>query len=148
MIAHKTCALWFILLALLNSPCFAEGGKLSLTVNVSGAKPSQGQAIGTLFTSVDNYLKQPVRSQTQSINANGAVVFHFTQLTAGTYAVSVIYDEDLDGKLNTGLLGIPTELVGMSNNAKGLFGPPSFEKTSFPLSQSLTIDIVLDQAKD
>ena len=62
--------------------------------------------------------------------------------------MSVIYDKDLNGKLNTGLLGIPTELVGMSNNAKGTLGPLSFKEASFPLSRPLDVDIVLGKAKD
>jgi uncharacterized protein (DUF2141 family) len=57
------------------------------------------------------------------INDEGEVRFTFTDLKAGTYSVSIVYDEDSNGKLNTGFLGIPSELVGFSNNAKGTFGP-------------------------
>lgn len=135
-------------LALLSAPSFAADGSLTLTVNVSGAKPNQGQAICAVFSSAETYLKQPLISQSLPIKQSGSTVFQFDKLTAGTYAVSVIYDEDLNGELNTGLLGIPTELVGMSNNAKGLFGPPPFKKTSFSLSHSLSIDIVLGKAKE
>lgn len=139
---------FFWALAVLNTASAVAEEKLSLTVNVSGATPDTGQAICALFDSEENYLKQPLALQTQSVNSDGRVVCYFEQLTAGTYAVSVIYDEDKNGELNTGLLGIPSELVGMSNNAKGLFGPPSFEKTSFSLTQSQTIEIVLGKAKD
>ena len=55
--------------------------------------------------------------------------------------MSVYYDKDSDGKLNTGLFGIPTELVGFSNQARSLFGPPSFKKASFPISNDHSIDI-------
>lgn len=119
-----------------------------LTINVSGAKPKKGQAICSLFNSRENYLKEPVRSATQAIDANGDAVFRFDRLTPSTYAISVIYDEDRNGELNNGLFGIPTELVGMLNNAKGQFGPPSFEESAFPLRQSLAVDIVLGPAKD
>ena len=139
--------IFLLLMVLLSRPAFAEGNNLSLTVNVSGAKPGVGQALGALFTSAENYLKQPIAKQKLPIDANGNAVFRFDRLAAGTYAVAVVYDEDRNGELNTGLLGIPTELVGLSNNAKGLFGPPSFEKASFVLSEPLSIDIVLDKAK-
>lgn len=148
MINNKAMAFLFALLAFQSSLSFAEEEILSLTIHVSGATPGKGQAICALFSSPENYLKEPMMSRTQPVDASGQVIFHFERLTAGTYAVSVVYDEDLNGKLNTGLLGIPTELVGMSNNAKGTFGPPTFEHASFALSQSLAIDIVLDQAKD
>ena len=127
---------------------FAETDTLSLTLHVSGAKPEVGQAICALFSSPGNYLKQPLATQIKPVDATGEAVCQFTSLKTGTYAVSVIYDEDLNGELNTGLFGIPTELVGMSNNAKGLFGPPSFEKASFSLSVSTTMNIVLAKAKE
>ena len=36
-------------------------------------------------------------------------------------------------KLDTNFFGIPKEQFGFSNNAKGRFGPPSFESASFEL---------------
>ena len=127
---------------------FAEQYPHKLTVLVEGAKASTGKAIASLFSSADNYLKAPVLKQIMPINDAGEVRFVFNELKAGNYAVSIVYDEDGDGKLNTGFLGIPSELVGFSNNAKGIFGPPSFHKASFAFPESETIFIVLGQAKD
>ena len=36
-------------------------------------------------------------------------------------------------KLETNFIGIPEEEYGFSNNARGTFGPPSFESASFTL---------------
>ena len=47
----------------------------------------------------------------------------------GSYAVSVLHDENKDGELNTGLLGIPQEGIGFSNDPRIIKGTPSFEKT-------------------
>ena len=148
MIGHRAFPVVAIgLSAFLGTYCLAGEDKLSLIVNVRGAEPNKGQAICSLFTSAENYLKHPLRSRTHAIDSRGEAQFRFDGLGAGDYAVSVVYDEDLNGKLNTGLLGIPTELVGMSNNAKGIFGPPSFKDVSFPLSRSRTIDIMLGEAR-
>lgn len=57
-------------------------------------------------------------------------------LPAGFYAISVIHDEDGNGKLNTNPVGYPTERYGFSNNPKIYFSPPSFEKASFELKNS------------
>lgn len=62
-------------------------------------------------------------------------------LANGDYAVTVIHDENSDGKLNTNLIGIPTEGFGFSNNPKVFFGPPSFEKTKFNIAEPTTIKI-------
>ena len=36
--------------------------------------------------------------------------------------------------LDTGFLGIPTEDYGFSNDAKGTFGPASFDDSKFEMS--------------
>lgn len=121
---------------------------LTLTVHVNGAKANTGQAIASLFSSADNYLKAPVSRRAIPIGNAGEARIVFTALEAGTYAVSVVYDENGDGQLDTGLFGIPSEPVGFSNNVKGVFGPPSFDKTSFTLSQSETITIALGRVDE
>jgi len=125
----------------------AGQNSFTLTVLVDGAKANTRQAIASLFSSADNYLKEPIFKKIMPINDVGGARFIFGDLKSGTYSVSIVYDEDGDGKLNTGFFGIPSELVGFSNNVKGIFGPPSFNKTSFTLPGSETISIILDRAK-
>ena len=145
----KASKLFFLYVILQILPFSASLGqeKLSLTIEVNGATPGKGQAICSLFTSAETYLKQPMVKFTKPIDSNGQAQFKIDNLEPGIYAVSVIYDEDNNGKLNTGLFGIPTELVGMSNNARGRFGPPSYEKAAFVLQDSKTISITLGKAK-
>ena len=140
---------YFLALVLFLIPAlvFSSQEKLSLIVEVSGATPGKGQAICSLFTSEDTFLKQPAIKITKLVDSNGEVEFRVDDLEPGTYAVSIVYDEDSNGKLNTGIFGIPTEPVGVSNNAKGKFGPPSYKDAAFELSDSSTIRITLGKAK-
>jgi uncharacterized protein (DUF2141 family) len=140
--------LFIVLFFLYSLELSAEQYPHKLTVLVVGAKASTGQAIASLFSSPDNYLKEPVLKHVMPINDAGGAQFVFSELKAGKYAVSVVYDEDGDGKLNTGFFGIPSEPVGFSNNAKGAFGPPSFHKASFVFPESEKISIILRQAKE
>jgi len=55
----------------------------------------------------------------------------FEDIPPGTYAMAVIHDANMNGKLDTNLLGIPTEGYGFSNDARGLLGAPSFSAASF-----------------
>jgi uncharacterized protein (DUF2141 family) len=55
----------------------------------------------------------------------------FEDIPPGTYAMAVIHDENMNGKLETNWLGIPTEGYGFSNDAKGVMGAPSFSAASF-----------------
>lgn len=121
--------------------------KITLTVRVIGAEGNQGQVVLALFSSPENFLNEPVFEHKLAIDATGAAVFEL-DLESGVYAISVVYDANMDGVLNTGFLGIPKELVGFSNNARGVFGPPPFERASFQLIKPRTIEIVLGKAKD
>lgn len=56
-------------------------------------------------------------------------------LMAGTYAIAVFQDLNEDGILNKGVFGVPSEPYGFSNNARGKFGPPSFQAAAFRCSQ-------------
>jgi uncharacterized protein (DUF2141 family) len=55
----------------------------------------------------------------------------FVDIPPGRYALAVIHDEDMNGKLDTNWLGIPTEGYGFSNDAKAILGPPSFSAAGF-----------------
>lgn len=61
------------------------------------------------------------------------VVLTWDDLAPGTYAVKVIHDIDLNGRIDKNWLGIPTEPYGFSNNVHGNFGPPSFKEAAFTL---------------
>jgi uncharacterized protein (DUF2141 family) len=67
----------------------------------------------------------------RSMPASQAV--HFAvEMPAGAYALSVIHDENGNGRLDT-RLGIPREGFAFSNNPRIWFGPPSFESARFLL---------------
>jgi uncharacterized protein (DUF2141 family) len=138
----------FVVSAMICVATFAQETTYPLTVNVSGGKPGIGQAVLSLFSSPESYLEHPLREETKLVDGKGQSTFVLRQLQPGTYAVVVVHDEDRNGKLNKGFLGIPTERVGFSNNAKILLGPPSFDETAFVLSGPLTIEVVLGKAKE
>ncbi len=56
----------------------------------------------------------------------------FEDIPPGTYAMAVIHDENMNGKLDTNWMGLPTEGYGFSNDAKAVVGAPAFAAASFP----------------
>ena len=128
-----------LLLALLLAPCMvsdarAEDGAAPLVVTVTGARPEFGQVMLSVFDSEDAFLKRPLAQHVIAVGAEPDVSTRF-DLPPGLYAVSAVYDENANGQLDTNLLGIPSESVGTSNNAKALFGPPDFEDAAFDLPE-------------
>lgn len=69
----------------------------------------------------------------------------FLDIPPGTYALAVIHDENMDGKLGTNWLGVPREGYGFSSGAKASMGAPSFEAARFSYDgQNLEMTIRLN----
>lgn len=56
----------------------------------------------------------------------------FEDIAPGSYALAVVHDENMNGKLDVNWLGLPIEGYGFSNDASALLGAPSFSAASFP----------------
>ena len=97
-----------------------------------------GQVGCLLFNQARGFPKDPRAAlrQVWCPIASSAAVCAFDAIPAGTYAVACFHDENKNGKLDTGLFGIPTEGTTASNNAKGFMGPPSFEDAKFSFAGS------------
>ncbi|WP_211483697.1 DUF2141 domain-containing protein [Azotobacter chroococcum] len=68
----------------------------------------------------------------------------FEEIPQGTYALAVIHDENMNGKLDTNRLGAPTEGYGFSNDAKAFLKAPSFGAARFPYGgQNVVLTISL-----
>ncbi|MEQ6890092.1 DUF2141 domain-containing protein [Halomonas sp. CS7] len=69
----------------------------------------------------------------------------FLSIPPGTYALAVIHDENMNGKLDANWLGVPTEGYGFSNDATARLSAPSFDAASFPYGgQNLDMTISLN----
>jgi len=65
---------------------------------------------------------------------------HLSDIEPGVYAIKCFLDENGNGKIDTNLLGIPSEQFGFSNNV-GRFGMPDFAEASFNISNDHSITI-------
>lgn len=106
---------------------------LSLTVQVTGLRNDQGKVSIALFQTAEGFPDRPERALrgVSGMIERGTSQVTFAQLPSGTYAVSVLHDENANGKLDTNLLGIPTEGFGVSNNPAPAMAPPSFDSARF-----------------
>jgi len=76
------------------------------------------------------WLKAPLAKAAAKADGPTALCV-FENIPPGVYGVSAFHDKNDNGKLDTNLLSIPSEDYGASNNARGSFGPPSFEDAKF-----------------
>jgi uncharacterized protein (DUF2141 family) len=68
---------------------------------------------------------------------NGQVQVRFDELPEGSYALLTYHDENGDEKFNIGLLGIPMEGYGVSNNIVHATRVPKFGEALFQLSNEV-----------
>ncbi|MEM7704290.1 MAG: DUF2141 domain-containing protein [Pseudomonadota bacterium] len=73
----------------------------------------------------------------------GSVELSLNSLPAGEYAIRVMQDTDGDGELGTNAIGMPNEPWGISNDAVGQFGPPSWSDAKFSLPETTQQTITL-----
>lgn len=60
-----------------------------------------------------------------------------SDLPPGKYAVAAYVDNNRNGRLDKNFLGMPTEIYGFSNNARGMFGPPDFSEAAFEIGEAV-----------
>ena len=65
------------------------------------------------------------------------VAVSFQGLKPGLYAISVLHDENGNGRMDT-FLGVPREGFGFSGNAAPRFGPPSFEAAAITIEAGVS----------
>ena len=115
----------------------------TLSIQVKGIKRQQGVIRVCLVQQKEDFLRDCFKSQVKQVQGK-EVNLTFSELPSGTYAISLYHDEDGNGKLNRSkLMGLPREPYGFSNNPSSLFGPPKYEKCTFPFPANHTLTITL-----
>jgi len=71
----------------------------------------------------------------------GTMTFTFENVSPGTYAVAAYHDVNGNGRMDTGMFGLPQEPYGFSNDV-GRIAPPNFLAATFPVSSpGVTVDV-------
>ncbi len=109
---------------------FLSTQKADLTVEMQNFKNNTGLAKVGLYNSEGTFLGATYKEIGSKIKDKKAVVV-FKDLPLGEYAVSMYQDENLNGKMDKNFIGIPKEDYMASNNEKGSFGPPKYDKAKF-----------------
>lgn len=114
----------------LSSTAFATSQvhAAELVVKVMNVASNQGNIIGTLCPK-EAFMKNCTRGEMEKAS-RGNVILNYKNVTPGQYAVAVFHDENGNMKLDKDSYGIPIEGYAFSRNARGQYGPPSFDAAS------------------
>ena len=127
-------ACFALIFANLPVPALAQSPCPGIHVKILGIRNSTGTVACALFESSDGFPSEYLRSATNvmviKIRQSQARC-DFEDIPPGTYAMAVVHDENMNGKLDTNWFGVPTEGYGFSNNARGVLSAPSFSDAKF-----------------
>lgn len=130
-----------LFLAAAFRPVAEEGIKLSVT----NLRSDKGFVLVSLFKDGVGYpddANKAFKTAKVSIKDKKASVL-FPGLPSGTYAISILHDENNDQKMNKSFLGLPKEGYGFSNNVIGAFGPPGYIRASFRHTQNALTQVTI-----
>lgn len=110
-----------------------------LLVNLQGLRNSNGQVHICLTRTDDHFPDCAGDPNAVKRSMRAADAGHFAiEMPEGAYALSIIHDENGNGRLDTRLF-IPREGFAFSNNPRIMFGPPSFWAARFILPPAGTV---------
>ncbi len=137
-------SLMLIVSTILLSFTAKEQNTFTLTVEVENLQNSKGEVQFALYNSdgsiPDEHYKNYFKMDKSRIENEKAEIT-FSNLPKGIYAVSILHDENKNGKIDKGFI-LPKEGIGFSNYPTiGLTNRPNFKKASFELNQNKTIKV-------
>jgi uncharacterized protein (DUF2141 family) len=143
----KFLTLLFMLFFCTSTPLFAESAPPAacttsqsgcITVHIKGLKNPDGLIGVALYTTKNGFPDKPERAFATRIHKPGSTPNEatFDKIPYGTYAVSVLHDENGNGRMDKSFIGIPKEGFGVSNNPKIRRSPPSYNEALFTLNAS------------
>ncbi len=104
-----------------------------------------GQAVRlTVYDSEDNFLEMAAMKHRGVLDENGVAVVRFLGLEPGDYAFAAYLDENGDGRLNRGALGIPKEPIAFSNGVIPRLRRPAFSETKVDVAPGSVVVITLE----
>jgi uncharacterized protein (DUF2141 family) len=121
----------------------------SLDVAITGKRSAKGNMLVCLTANPKAFpdcSKDP-KALNAKVSAGSDTTVHFDSVAPGSYAISMIHDENGNGKMDMRVF-LPKEGFGFSRNPAITFGPPKFGAASFKVtaganSQSVKIKYML-----
>jgi len=112
----------------------------TLTVRVTGARNTKGKIGVTLFQNGQGFpddTSKAIRHESVEIDPKAmSAQVTFKDLPQGTFAISVLHDENGNGKMDKNFVGMPKEGYGASNNPSKKRRAPTFDEAKFSLNTS------------
>jgi uncharacterized protein (DUF2141 family) len=116
-----------------------------LVVTIQGIRSDSGYVFVALFSKPEGFPDGNYSSQHTKVKAAIAgLTVVFDNIKAGAYAAGAYHDENNNGRLDTNILGYPTEGYALSNGIRAVVTRPRFADAAFLVGDAdtyVTLDI-------
>jgi uncharacterized protein (DUF2141 family) len=117
----------------------AGTGVVEVTVKVEGFNNDKGMCRLLVYENEKGFPEDPKKAVLiSSLEIKNKKTEFTFMMPPGTYAISILHDENSNEKLDKTWYGKPKEGFGISNNPKVKFGPPKFEEAALDLDSEKT----------
>jgi uncharacterized protein (DUF2141 family) len=113
----------------------------NLVVTLSPINNNHGPILYSVYDNEESWSKQDDALVDGSVpSVEGEVTIQLT-LQPGTYAFACFHDENSNGRLDTNILGFPTEYFGISNITRKLWSQPQWSEVKFDIAPDQVVDL-------
>jgi uncharacterized protein (DUF2141 family) len=132
-VRHRSRAISTLILAAPLVAATPPDAGAEISVMVTGLRSAKGQVLACLTTqprAFPNCAKDPASHKLVVPVSGNTVRINFGPIAPGRYAISLLHDENGNGKADMALF-MPKEGFGFSRDAPVRLGPPSFNSAAF-----------------
>jgi uncharacterized protein (DUF2141 family) len=143
LLATTALALTVLIASASSSGAASDAG---IRVVVKGLRTNDGRVGCALFNGPDGFPRHRTKAYRHMVaeKHDNVGVCDFTGVPAGTYAVTILDDTNMNGKMDFNMIGLPKKGYGFSNDAKATLSPPSFSAASFTYSGTGTLEVPIN----
>lgn len=125
--------------ALTSGACAAMPGAVQAQIELLGVRSAKGDLVITVYGDrPEDFLAKGTKLAKLKLAARpGTVVGCLVLPREGVFALTAFHDEDGDGRLSRGMIGLPVEGYGFPHDPRLIFGPPSFEAVAIAFGQGI-----------
>jgi len=108
-------------------------------VTVTGLRSAEGVVRACMSADAGHFpnCRGDARSYHATVPAQKQVKLKFTGVRPGHYAISLLHDENANGKADRAMGMVPKEGFGFSRDAKVKMGPPSFDDAAIDVGAGI-----------
>ena len=138
---YTLCSMLFLLSA--STSLLAQNQNITITFKQLSNK--KGQIVIDVFNSEKGFpLKNEKAVYQHKVNIGSGITKTTLQLPKGEYAIAAYNDANMNNELDNNFIGMPTEGVCASNNAKGKLGPPKYADARFNVKNAaITMELYM-----